>query len=66
MHTPAPIDTVAARLAQENDAGTLAAALVARLRADGRADAGALEAAIVALFPGATIDPNPPHPGKGT
>ena len=58
---PPALDATIARLAREHDAPTLAAALVARLHAEGRTE---LEAAIGALFPALTIDPNPPHPGE--
>jgi hypothetical protein len=63
MPAPTDTDTAPARLAQEHDARTLAAALVARLRADGREE---LAGAIVPLFSGegALIGSTPPHPHR--
>jgi hypothetical protein len=61
MLDPADTDT-AACLAREHDARTLAAALVARLRADGRTE---LADAVVAMLPGGFIDGTPPHPHRG-
>lgn len=51
-----------ARLAAENDARTLAAALVERLRADGRQDAAAALVAALASEAVGIIDPTPPYP----
>jgi hypothetical protein len=51
-------DTPDARLAREHDAPTLAAALVARLRADGRPE---LAAALVSML---SLNPNPPSPHR--
>jgi hypothetical protein len=53
-----------ASLAREHEAAVLAAALVARLRADGRAD---LAGALVALLSGEAagiLNPNPPDPHR--
>lgn len=67
---PPDADTTTARLAREHDAPTLAAALVARLRADGRAE---LAAVVVAALSGDAgphddpiLDPNPLHPHEET
>jgi hypothetical protein len=58
--TDTDTDTAAARLAREHDARTLAAALLARLRADGR---GTLAATLAAVFgEGGIIDPIPRKP----
>ena len=53
---------IVARLAAENDARTLAAALVERLRADGRHDAAAALVAVLSGEAVAIIDPTPPYP----
>lgn len=69
MRAPSPqthdVATVAHALADAHGAATLAAALVVRLRADGR---GELAAAVAAALSGddvATINPNPPDPHRG-
>ena len=62
--TPSPSPTVAA-LAEQHDAQTLAAALVARLIADGRTEiAGAIASLLTDSDDGAAgiIDPNPGNP----
>lgn len=66
---PDPPPSIAASLALQHDAPTLAAALVARLLADGRAE---LSGALVSMLSGllsagqerAGLDPNPPDPHR--
>jgi hypothetical protein len=61
MSNQSPIlDATIARLAQEHDAPTLAAALVARLRADGRADGAT--ALVATLDDQGIIIAGPPNP----
>jgi hypothetical protein len=60
VETPSPAD----RLAADHDAATLAAALVARLRAAGRADLAGAVVALLGSADAAFLDPTPPNPHK--
>jgi len=53
---------LAARLAHEHDAATLAEALVARLLVDGRAEFAADLRALLSGEKAGIIDPTPPYP----